>query len=561
MISAENGESKDEIQEDLEGGTTGTRMRLMDYIPIYIPTVERGLLNQSRHEKRFLDFLRAHPSKDWFLRSGFVGRLSPFSFLRRNGSPGNESSPSDPARGSIRRRFRVPFVRKINWAALIRYFKNWIKNPANMAFLVWLIFVAAGLIMLGLLMLGILNGAIPSSSRRKRWTEVVNQILNALFTIMCLYQHPKLFHHLVLLFRWRSPDRVEIRKVYCKDGARRPHERAHMMLVVILLHITCFAQYVLCGLYWGYTRKTRPDWAENLCIGVGIASPVIAGLYTVYSPLGRRYDESETEEESQHQAATTTQPNDTELKIFNRRVVVTSPAWIGGLFDCWDDLTVCYLSFFCTFCVFGWNMERLGFGNMYVHMVTFILLLIAPFWVFNVSALNVDDDTIRYIVAISGIVLCFFGLLYGGFWRIQMRKRFKLPANPFCCGYPSVTDCMQWLFCWSCSLAQEVRTGNFYDIEDDSFYQKVTDEGGRQVLVPLPREGGSGALITSSIDYPVRSYSCPPKIEPANLQMPGDISKYGSQAGISITIERSSTCGKDFAMRPPLPPLIQLEDN
>ncbi|CAL9210080.1 unnamed protein product [Musa hybrid cultivar] len=543
MDSDERGEHENDIQVDLDADSTGTRMRLVDYIPIYVPTVEQGLMNQShRHKRRFLDFLKAHPSKDWFLRFGFVGRLSPFSFLRRSGNPSD---------GRRLRRFRVPFVRKINWGALIRYFKNWIKKPANVALLIWLIFVAAGLLMLFLLMTGILNGAIPSSSNRKKWTEIVNQILNALFTIMCIYQHPKLFHHLVLLLRWKSVDRVELRTVYCKDGSHRVHERAHIMLVVFLLHITCFAQYVLCGLYWGYTRNTRPDWAENLCIGIGIAAPVIAGVYTVFSPLGRKYEEPQSVHESRSQRD---QP---ELKIYNRRVVVTSPEWIGGLFDCWDDPTVCCASFFCTFCVFGWNMERLGFGNMYVHIATFILLVVAPLLVFSVSALNIDDDTIRYIVGIFGIVVCVFGLLYGGFWRIQMRKRFKLPANPFCCGYPSVTDCVHWLLCWSCSLAQEVRTGNFYDVKEDSLCRKAADEEGRPVLLPLPREGGSGFMVTSSgggDDYPRRSYSCPPKVDPTSLQA------YADATSTWPSFTRSSTCGKIHAMRPPPPALIQLDE-
>ncbi|XP_072960586.1 uncharacterized protein [Typha angustifolia] len=507
MVPTENGE---EIQGDVEIGITGEKMRLMDYIPIYIPTVEKGLMSQSHHEKRFLDFLRAHPPRDWFLKSGFVSKFSPFS-LRGDGS----------------RRFRVPFVRRINWRSLINSFKNWIKNPANVAVFIWIIFVIVGLLLLFLVMTGILNQAIPSSSRRKKWTEIINQILNALFTIMCLYQHPKFFHHLALLLRWRPSDREEVRKVYSKDTDPRPHERAHMMVVVLLLHLTCFAQYICCGLFWGYTRSRRPNWALNLCYGIGIVAPIIAGAYTAYSPLGRRSDQSETEVESQHQ-------HQSELKVYNNRrvVVVTSPEWIGGLFDCWDDQTVCCLSSVCTFCVFGWNMERLGFGNMYVHIFTFILLCLAPFLIFNITALNIDDSTIQLIVAITGTLLSVSGLLYGGFWRIQMRKRFKLPPSYYCCGYPFMTDCVKWLFCWSCSLAQEVRTGNFYDVEDDGFYRKVADDDeGRPVLVQLTREA--------------RSYSCP-------SQLGHDL----ISSELSIALERSSTIAGSNAMRPPLPVVI-----
>ncbi|KAM0948062.1 putative PLAC8 motif-containing protein [Dioscorea sansibarensis] len=544
MELKENESCKHEIQEEemeTDSITTSvTGKKLGDFIPIYIPAVEKRVLNQNPHERRFLDFLKAHPSRDWFMKS---------SIFRRNA--GIEEAQAQTSNN--RRRFRVPFVRRINWKALLNSFKTWIKNPAHIAFFIWLAFVVGGLILLALVMLGLLNEAIPSSSRRKKWIEVINQILNALFMILCLYEHPKISHHLVLSLRWNSEDRVELRKVYCKDGAPRSYERAHMMFVIMLLHITCVSQYVLCGLYWGISMKVRPDWAVNVCIGVGIAAPIIAGAYSIKSPLGKRY-ETESDEESRRQVALTNSiPDEAELKKYNRRVVVTSPEWIGGLFDCCDDKPVACLSLFCVFCVFGWNMERLGFGNMYVHIFTFILLCIAPFLVFSASALSINDDTIRYVVGIIGILLCFFGMLYGGFWRIQMRKRFKLPGNLFCFGNPSVTECFQWFFCWSCSLAQEVRTGNFYDIEDCSFYRSVAkDEDQRQVMVPLNREAGSTALfvINSMVDYPTRSKSFPPS---RSSEMVG-------QNGVPVLLERVSTFGPVHSMRPPLPALIQLGD-
>ncbi|KAL5680093.1 hypothetical protein ACJX0J_006478, partial [Zea mays] len=351
------------------GTPSGTTARLMDFIPIdiYIPSVERGALSESRRKRRFLDFLRAHPSKDWFLRSTFVGRL-------RRRSHGHQESADDGSddggRRGPRRRFRVPFVRKIKWRKLWTYAVSWCRKPENFAMIIWLAFVGAGLLLLLMLMTGMLDAAIPDDERRKKWTEVINQILNALFTIMCLYQHPKIFHHLVLLLRWRPDgDREEIRKVYCKDGAARPHDRAHMLLVVALLHVTCFAQYYCCALFWSYTRKDRPDWALNIGYGLGTGCPVVAGLYTAYSPLGRKEPDTESSSAAPADAAqqdhhtSRTENDGVEITIYNRRVVVSSPEWSGGLFDCCDDGTVCALSATCTFCVFGWNMERLGFGN------------------------------------------------------------------------------------------------------------------------------------------------------------------------------------------------------
>lgn len=66
-----------------------------------------------------------------------------------------------------------------------------------------------------------------------------------------------------------------------------------------------------------------------------------------------------------------------------------------AIFDFWDDISIAYLSLFCSLCVFGWNMVRLGFGNMYVHVATFILFCTAPFFIFNLAVLNFDDDSVR----------------------------------------------------------------------------------------------------------------------------------------------------------------------
>nr|CAB3501089.1 unnamed protein product [Digitaria exilis] len=555
-------------------GTT----RLMDFIPIdiYIPSVEKGALNKARHKRRFLDFLRARPSKDWFLSSTFVGRLR-----RRRSS--NQASPA--AKGSAaeaeeeeedseysdgnggehrhRRRFRVPFVRKIKWGKLWSYAASWCKKPQNFAMIIWLASVGAGLLLLFMLMTGMLDDAIPDTERRKDWTEVTNQILNALFTIMCLYQHPKISHHLVLLLRWRpdTGDRDEIRKVYCKDGAARPHDRAHMLAVVSLLHVTCFAQYYCCALFWSYSRKDRPDWALNIGYGLGIGCPVIAGLYTAYSPLGRKQpDEPDTSSSAeaaheQQQGNNRDESDDMEIKIYNRRVVVSSPEWSGGLFDCCDDGTVCAMSAACTFCVFGWNMERLGLGNMYVHAFTFILLCVAPFLIFSVTALNVHDDGVRDAVVAVGVLLGLCGFLYGGFWRSQMRRRYKLPGDErswwWCGCSAAVGDCAKWLFCWSCALAQEVRTANFYDVEDDRFVTILGARNGegRPVLVPLPREA-SATLHTP------RSMSCPPKLDDEASGGGGGVMSPLGAVEMAMAMERSATY---HPMRPPLPPLIQVD--
>lgn len=77
---------------------------------------------------------------------------------------------------------------------------------------------------------------------------------------------------------------------------------------------------------------------------------------------------------------------------------------------------------------------------------------------------------VRTSLGVAGYVLCIFSLLYGGFWRIKIRERYKLPATPWCCNQPNMSDCFQWLFCSFCSLCQEVRTAESYDVRNDRFF-------------------------------------------------------------------------------------------
>ncbi|CAL4956836.1 unnamed protein product [Urochloa decumbens] len=372
----------------------------------------------------------------------------------------------------------------VDWASARRACKEWLKNPMNVALLLWLLCVGVSGGMLVLLLLGLLDGAFPAPAETNHWIEVNNQVLNALFTLMSLYQHPALCHHLFLLCRWRARDAADLRAAYCKQGAvaapPRSGDRAHMAVVVALLHLTVACQYVLCGLYWGYTKSARPDLAEDVFFALGVVAPVAAAVYTVCSPLGKG-DQCHELAACSDSDSPPTQP----IGIGHTAVVV-EPEWAGGMFDCGGDApsTWC-LSLSCTFCVFGRNMERLGFGNAYVHAATLALLCLAPLWVLGVSALHIHDVVIGDTVGAAGVLLCAGGLLYGGYWRIQMRERFGLPGSGACCGSKSLTDYARWLFCWPCALAQEVRTANLYHVHGEILYSKVADDSGHEERQPL----------------------------------------------------------------------------
>ncbi|XP_023516655.1 uncharacterized protein LOC111780463 [Cucurbita pepo subsp. pepo] len=492
-------------------------------------TSQKTLLNDELTQRRSpISIDVVAPMRKRFFKFGSASAR--FQQIAKEKDDVSRSVHSSSSGHHFRERISGVFSKKIDWDSLMNMSKTWIRDPMNIALFIWIIGVAVSGAILFLVMTGMLNAALPKKSERDVWFEVNNQILNALFTLMCLYQHPKRIYHLILLSRWKAEDVTKLRKLYCKDGTYKPHEWAHMLVVIILLNVNCFAQYALCGLNLGYRRARRPAIGVGICISVAIAAPAIAGVYSIISPLGKDYD-SEIDEESQLQSKSLE-------KIYSfatrdeheNRIIENNPEWSGGILDFWDDISLAYLSLFCSFCVFGWNMERLGFGNMYVHIATFILFCMAPFWIFLLAAVNIDNETVRTVMAVTGVVLCVFGLLYGGFWRIQMRKRYNLPAYSFCFGKSAVADCTLWLFCCWCTLAQEARTGNSYDIVHEMFYRK-RDESSQVLGEDSKPDSGS----------PV-----------ANISNPSNSRGYYSP-------ERPLAEGAGKTMMPPSPSLLQRE--
>ncbi|BAF17743.1 uncharacterized protein [Oryza sativa Japonica Group] len=477
-----------------------------------LPT--QGVPRQGKQRNGFLNFCNRFSSGDRFKKLG----PSPSFKFRQLALERDEFSRSIHS-DSHDNHEHFQFIRKINWGHLWVMCKDWIKEPLNMALFAWIACVTVSGAILFLVMTGMLNRALPSKSQRDAWFEVNNQILNALFTLMCLYQHPKRIYYFVLLCRWEQKDVLVLRKTYCKNGTYKPNEWMHMMVVVVLLNLNCFAQYALCGLNLGYRRSERPPIGVGLTISVAIGAAAFAGLYNIISPLGKDYDTELTEVDQEAQteltrpatSRTSLEKRYSFIQSEERRFVESRPEWVGGLMDFWDNISLAYLSIFCSCCVFGWNMQRLGFGNMYVHIATFMLFCLAPFFIFNLAAVNINNENLREALGLTGLALCFFGLLYGGFWRIQMRKRFNLPANNFCCRSAEATDCFQWLCCSSCSLAQEVRTADYYDIAEDRSYTEQITARSQHVMTPLSREDGL-PLFRSNPGSPYRSSTASPSI-------------------------------------------------
>ncbi|XP_027336988.1 uncharacterized protein LOC113850606 [Abrus precatorius] len=548
MVSVENGigNPKDEIEE-----SNGSKVK--EFASIDVSTTQRTFLSSEDPQRKLEGTSSSFPYK--------FGSASPkFKWLATERDQVSQSVPP-PRSKSLRARFSSIFTQKLELDSVKKMCIEWIRNPMNMALFVWITCVAISGAILFFVMTGMLNNVLPRKSQRNAWFEVNNQILNALFTLMCLYQHPKRCYHLVLLCRWRPNDISRLRKAYCKNGTYKPHEWAHMIVVIILLHLNCFAQYALCGLNLGYTRSERPAIGVGICISFAISAPAIAGLYTVLSPLGRDYD-CKIDEEAQVQITASQKQEQLREQPFEKkylfaskdqqRIVENKPKWSGGILDIWKDISLAYLSLFCTFCVFGWNMDRLGFGNMYVHIATFMLFCMAPFWIFILASVNIDDDNVRQALVAVGIILCFLGLLYGGFWRIQMRKRFNLPSYDFCFGKPSVSDCTLWLCCCWCSLAQEARTVNNYDLVEDKFSREEIDTSDQLSISPLARE--NVVSTKSGTGSPLGSNAFPCMMKTSSPPNSTNVLK-----GCCSVKEENCEIGKDGIMNPPTLSLIQRE--
>ncbi|AEE74987.1 putative PLAC8 motif-containing protein [Arabidopsis thaliana] len=557
-----DGNLKAEIEES--NGSSGKNTKVPP-CPLDVSTSRRTLIGDGKPRRWSISALPDASSRFQLLKFG-----SPSAKFKKMAEDRDEvsrsvTSSSNGSSHNFRERISGVLHRKIDWSSLMNMGKEWIRNPINMALFVWILVVAVSGAILFMVMTGMLNHALPKKSQRDAWFEVNNQILNGLFTLMCLYQHPKRFYHLVLLCRWKHDDITKLRKAYCKDGTYKPNEWMHIMVVVILLHLNCFAQYALCGLNVGYRRSERPPIGVAICISAAIGAPAVAGLYTILSPLGKDYNDSNEDEENQLKQREEGSVNrrftlerrysfaSASTGVGDGMVPVSDPQWSGGILDIWDDISLAYLSLFCTFCVFGWNMERVGFGNMYVHIATFILFCLAPFFIFNLAAVNIDNETVREALGISGILLCVFGLLYGGFWRIQMRKRFKLPSYNFCFGRAAIADCALWLCCCWCSLAQEVRTANSYEIVEDKFCQRKEEKNmvSPNLVSPLPREDGV-------FDPRFGLGSSPKNISGASSPSPSRFWKEAHSPNVQTPREKEEV-KSDVALTPPSPLSIHRE--
>ncbi|KAF9593093.1 hypothetical protein IFM89_020157 [Coptis chinensis] len=139
----------------------------------------------------------------------------------------------------------------------------------------------------------------------------------------------------------------------------------------------------------------------------------------------------------------------------DQKAIEERTRWKGGCLI-YGMIFVCHISRFSSFRGRWLEYGKTWFWEYVGSHCDFFAILFSSFpdLQFRLANINIDNEVFGEALGLTGVVLGVFGLLYGGVWRIQMRKRYNLPPNNCCCGNPAVTDCAQWLFCCWCSLAQ-----------------------------------------------------------------------------------------------------------
>eukprot|EP00850_Spirogloea_muscicola_P022997 SM000323S12609 [mRNA] locus=s323:33730:35460:+ [translate_table: standard] len=121
--------------------------------------------------------------------------------------------------------------------------------------------------------------------------------------------------------------------------------------------------------------------------------------------------------------------------------------WEGGLCDCLEDPHVTAQTACCPWVTFGQNMHMAGFGSCAMQGLLYFALTAAGFISCQVLAFTTGSTLLHLL----GVLLLFMGTIYGGYRRVQMRRRFNIYGDEF-------SDYTYQACCSWCSLCQEKRT-------------------------------------------------------------------------------------------------------
>lgn len=178
---------------------------------------------------------------------------------------------------------------KIRASAGLRQFREYLRHPPHLPFLINITLISAMGCLIGALLTGVYRIAFSSRHERDAWMEFCTQVMQSAGTVAGLLLHPTRLVYLVRLIRWTPADIISLRKVLSRGPTTvaKPRERYHMAIVIGMLNFACISQYaIFLSLCLQPPSLMRIAITAPFVFGAfGVAT--LAGIYFVMSPLAR----------------------------------------------------------------------------------------------------------------------------------------------------------------------------------------------------------------------------------------------------------------------------------
>jgi len=128
-----------------------------------------------------------------------------------------------------------------------------------------------------------------TAAEKTFFIEVNSQILNTIFTLAAISNHPLRFRDL-LLFIHSQNTKIPEKAEYSEDIIQINYPwysastKGNLLTVLLLLNLNCLAQYPICVAMWGYPPETRNNYIIGVCLPVSFIAGTIGGILNgVYS--------------------------------------------------------------------------------------------------------------------------------------------------------------------------------------------------------------------------------------------------------------------------------------
>jgi Cys-rich protein (TIGR01571 family) len=120
-------------------------------------------------------------------------------------------------------------------------------------------------------------------------------------------------------------------------------------------------------------------------------------------------------------------------------------AFSDGLFDCFDAMSICFMSLCCLPIRWAQTVERLRFMSF-----TKALVFYGFPWLVMIGMQTAYNLTLHWWFIIPLVVCNLIQIALGTIYRTKIRERYQIPGS-------ECEDCVLHTFCTCCAVAQEAR--------------------------------------------------------------------------------------------------------